>query len=241
MPTRLRLLHDWTRQVGALLPGARATRGRTLALLALGLLWAGSVALPRVAAALPVAAADASTERRLRRWLANPAVIVAELWRGLLPGLLASRARQEVLLVLGPTPQNGRFAVLALGLVRRKRVPLAAAADRAAAGDVRRGGRRAPARPRRHRGRRPGPAQRRRRRRLPRPRVGGALPPERRRPPGPPRPPARWAGAPALGAGHRARPALERAGRAAQGGRLAADGGDDPRGPGAGGAVGAGD
>src|SRR5215204_3300018 len=117
MPTRLRLLHDWTRQVGALLPGARATRGRTLALLALGLLWAGSVA------ALPVAAADASTERRLRRWLANPAVIVAELWRGLLPGLLASRARQEVLLVLGPTPQNGRFAVLALGLVRRKRVP----------------------------------------------------------------------------------------------------------------------
>lgn len=122
MPTRLRLLHDWTRQVGALLPGARATRGRTLALLALGLLWAGSVALPRVAAALPVAAADASTERRLRRWLANPAVIVAELWRGLLPGLLASRARQEVLLVLDPTPQNGRFTVLALGLVCRKRV-----------------------------------------------------------------------------------------------------------------------
>src|SRR5687768_17523899 len=116
MPTRPRLLHDWTRQVGALLPGVRATRARTLALLALGLLWAGSAALPRVAAALPVAAADASTERRLRRWLANPAVVVAEVWRGVLPALLASRAGQEVLLVLDPTPQNGRFTVLVLGV-----------------------------------------------------------------------------------------------------------------------------
>jgi hypothetical protein len=122
MPTRPRLLHDWTRQVGALLPGVRATRARTLALLALGLLWAGSAALPRVAAALPVAAADASTERRLRRWLANPAVVVAEVWRGVLPALLASRAGQEVLLVLDPTPQNGRFTVLVLGVVCRKRV-----------------------------------------------------------------------------------------------------------------------
>ena len=122
MSTRRRLLHDWARRVGALLPGVRATRSRTPALLALGLVWAGSAALPRVAAALPVAAADASTEHRLRRWLANPAVVVAEAWAGLLPALLAGRAGREALLVLDPTPQNGRFTVLALGLVCRKRV-----------------------------------------------------------------------------------------------------------------------
>jgi hypothetical protein len=122
MSTRQRLLHDWTRQVGALLPGVRATRARTLAWLLLGLAWAGNVALLKVAAALPVAAKDASTERRLRRWLANPAVVVAELWGALLPALLAGRAGQEVLLVLDPTPPNGAFTVLVLGLVCRKRV-----------------------------------------------------------------------------------------------------------------------
>jgi hypothetical protein len=122
MSTRHRLLHDWTRQVGALLPGVRATRARTLALFVLGLVWAGNVALLKVAAALPVPAKDASTEQRLRRWLANADVAAHDWWRALLPPLLASRAGQEVLLVLDPTPQHDRATILALGLVCRKRV-----------------------------------------------------------------------------------------------------------------------
>ncbi len=38
MPSRRRLLHDWERRLAALLPAARLTRARGLALLALGLL-----------------------------------------------------------------------------------------------------------------------------------------------------------------------------------------------------------
>lgn len=125
MQARLRLLHDWGRQVRALLPAARATRAATLALFAVGVLWAGNVALLKVAAALPLAAADPSTERRLRRWPANPAVTAEALWRPLLPGLLAG-AGSEVLLVFDPTPFRDRLTVLCLGIVQHKRVlPLA--------------------------------------------------------------------------------------------------------------------
>ena len=126
MQARLRLLHDWGRQVRALLPAARATRAATLALFALGVPWAGNVALLKVAAALPLPAVDPSTERRLRRWLANPAVAVDGLWRPLLPGLLAGVSGREVVLVFDPTPFRDRLTVLCLGIVQHKRVlPLA--------------------------------------------------------------------------------------------------------------------
>lgn len=126
MQTRLRLLHEWTRQMQALLPAARVTRTRTLALLTLGLLWARHVAVLRIAAVLPLAAVDASIDRRMRRWLANPAVTVATLWTPLLPFLLAGTAGQEVVFAFDLTPQGKRFTLLSLGLVCHKRVlPLA--------------------------------------------------------------------------------------------------------------------
>jgi hypothetical protein len=126
MQTHHRLLHAWTRQVRALLPAVRVTRTTTLALLTLGLLWGQHVALPRIAAALPLAARDPSTERRLRRWLANPAVTLAALWTPLLPALLARLAGQEVVFAFDLTPQGKRFTILSLGLVCHKRVlPLA--------------------------------------------------------------------------------------------------------------------
>lgn len=126
MQTRLQVLHSWQQQVRLLLPQVRATRVANLALLSLGLLWAGSVSLPAVAAALPLAARDPSLERRLRRWLANPAVIVRALWLPLLPALLAGKAGQEVLLVFDPTPQNRDASILVLGIVDHRRVlPLA--------------------------------------------------------------------------------------------------------------------
>jgi hypothetical protein len=126
MQTRLRLWHTWQRQVRTLLPAVRATRASNLALLALGLLWAGTVSLPSIAAALPLPAVDASLERRLRRWLANAAVPVSALWTPLLPTLLAGKANQEVLLVFDPTPQTGEATILVVGLVSHKRtLPLA--------------------------------------------------------------------------------------------------------------------
>lgn len=122
MPPRLRLLHDWTTQITALLPEVRVTQARTLAVFVLGVVWAGRLPLRAVAAALPLAVADASSEQRLRRWLVNRRVRVDELWRALLPTLLASRTGQEVLLVLDPTPHNDDATVLMLGLVCRRRV-----------------------------------------------------------------------------------------------------------------------
>jgi hypothetical protein len=122
MQTRLRLLHTWQAQLRTLLPTVRASRTKVLALFTLGILWAGTVRLPRVAAALPLPVADPSTERRLRRWLANAKVTVSEVWPPLLPCLLADKRGQEVLLVYDPTPQNADATLLVIGIVDHKRV-----------------------------------------------------------------------------------------------------------------------
>jgi len=54
--SRGRLLHVWTRQVEAVLPAARVTRVRVMALFAAGIVWANAVTLGKVAAALPLLA-----------------------------------------------------------------------------------------------------------------------------------------------------------------------------------------
>jgi hypothetical protein len=109
-----------------LLPDMRVSQVRPLALFVLGVLWSGQIHLRGIAAALPLPVADASSEQRLRRWLANPRIDVRALWRGLLPDLLASRAGQALLVVLDPTPHNGEAIILELGLVcRRRTLPLA--------------------------------------------------------------------------------------------------------------------
>jgi hypothetical protein len=113
-------------QLTRLLPSTRVTQVRPLACFVVGMIWAGRVSLRAIAAALPLAVADASTEQRLRRWLTNERVQVAVLWRGLLPFLLASRAGQPLLLVLDPTPHNGEATILMLSLVcRRRTLPVA--------------------------------------------------------------------------------------------------------------------
>jgi hypothetical protein len=122
MPPRRRLLHSFTAQLEHLLPDVRVTRVRPLALLVLGLLWAGTSSLPRIAAMLPLTATAPSTERRLRRWLANPAVEVGPLWAGVLPTLLAPLAGRELRIVFDPTPHTDRATVLVLGLVVHRRV-----------------------------------------------------------------------------------------------------------------------
>jgi hypothetical protein len=118
----LGLLHAWLRQVEALLPAARVTRVRGLALFALGMIWAETVRVHRVAAALPLPARVPSIERRLRRFLANPRVTVETLWRPLLPALLRRWVGQEVVLVFDPTPQCGDWTVLWVGIVVHRRV-----------------------------------------------------------------------------------------------------------------------
>lgn len=126
MSSRGRLLHAWTRQVEAVLPEARVTRVRVLALFAAGIVWANTVTLGKVAAALPLGATDPSTERRLQRFVTNPGVSIATLWQPLLPVLLATLGRRELVLVFDPTPYRADATILVLGVVVRRRVlPLA--------------------------------------------------------------------------------------------------------------------
>lgn len=122
MSSRWRLLHEWTAQLGGLLPQARVTRVRVLALLSLGMILAGTSRITQVAAALPLGVCVPSSERRLRRFLANPAVDQATLWWPLLPVLLARWAGREVTLVFDPMPYRGDFTVLWVGIVLHRRV-----------------------------------------------------------------------------------------------------------------------
>src|SRR5215211_4178981 len=97
--TRLRLLHTWQAELARLLPDLRATQRRGFGLLVVGLLWAGTVNLSRIAAELPLGATIPSTERRVRRWVANAAIAPHALWRPVVPALLGPRA--------GPGPVFG--------------------------------------------------------------------------------------------------------------------------------------
>lgn len=126
MQTRLKLLHIWQRQLSAMLGEVRVTQVRGLALLVVGMLIAGTVRLPAVAAALPLTVRDESRTRRLRRWLANDRVVVDTLWPPLRRALLRDVAGRDLVLVFDPTPQAGHATVLVLGLLQHKRVlPLA--------------------------------------------------------------------------------------------------------------------
>lgn len=126
MSTRATLFHDWLAQVGALLPGVRVTRSRTLARLVFGMIRSGSVTLLKIAAATPSCVNQASTEHQFRRWLANAEVKVTDLWRALLPALVASQSGRDLKLVLDPTPQNATASIVMIGLMcRRRTLPLA--------------------------------------------------------------------------------------------------------------------
>lgn len=122
MQTRLQLLHSWTLQLQLLLPDLRLSRIRVLALVSLGMLWASSVQLPQIAAHLPLPVQQLSTERRLRRWLANRHMPVVSTWQPLVAALLARHGQRELLLVFDPTPYRDQATVLMLGLVVHKRV-----------------------------------------------------------------------------------------------------------------------
>jgi hypothetical protein len=126
MRSRLQLWHTFSAQLIALLPDVHKTRVRTLAMFILGLLWAETVALPRIARTLPLQAKCSSLERRLARFVANPLVDPDAIWTALLPTLRAGRTGQQLEVVFDPTPHRDRFTVLSLGLIDHQRVlPLA--------------------------------------------------------------------------------------------------------------------
>jgi hypothetical protein len=120
--THRQVLHAWTAQLHALLPEARVTRVRGLGIFSVGMARAGTVRVNRVARVLPLGVRVLSTERRLRRFLANPQVTVTALWQPLLPHLLARWVAREAVLVFDPTPFGATWTILWVGVVVHRRV-----------------------------------------------------------------------------------------------------------------------
>jgi hypothetical protein len=122
MHARPQLFHDLSRCVIAALPEVRVTRSRLYALMAIGMILAGRVSLPAIARQLNPTGHHLSTERRLRRFLANPQVTVPTLWHPVLQRALPRLIRRDALLVFDPTPCGKRATLLMLGLVVHHRV-----------------------------------------------------------------------------------------------------------------------
>jgi hypothetical protein len=119
---RRQVFHSLANQLRDLLPQQRRPRVQLLAWFVVGLMLAQTVSLPRIAAQVPLPASAPSTERRLRRWLANPAVTVAGVWAPLRRALLAPDAGQELTLVFDLSPHRAWGTLLVLGLVQGRRV-----------------------------------------------------------------------------------------------------------------------
>jgi hypothetical protein len=119
MPAQSALFHTLQTALGQVLPTTRRSRIRVLALFVTGMVLARSVTLGAVAG--QIAGRRASTERRLRRFLANRAVGVRALWPPVLATLLARVGPGRIWLVFDPTSHRAAATVLVLSVVVGKR------------------------------------------------------------------------------------------------------------------------
>jgi hypothetical protein len=126
MQSRRQVFHAVVAHVQQLVPSLRITQARGICLLVLGAIWAEHVALRKMAAALPLRAHPASTERRLRRWISSDRVPTDILWSAMRRTMVAETCQPELLVVFDLTPLRGQYHLLCLGLVQgRRALPLA--------------------------------------------------------------------------------------------------------------------
>jgi hypothetical protein len=122
----MQVFHAMTAHIRETLPDERITRVRGMVLAMLGVIWSRQVGLSEIARTWSLPASPASTERRLRRWMANTQVEVDRLWRPLRRRLLERYRHQEITLVFDPTPFRDSATLLCMGIVDGRRVlPLA--------------------------------------------------------------------------------------------------------------------
>ncbi len=114
----------WAQQVKALLPQVQGHRTQTLALFVLGVIWAGSLRLPKIAESLlAISSAKApSLERRLARFLANEQISAREVWGQFLAPLLGGWKETRLFVVLDCTPIAAHSTVVYLGILAHSRV-----------------------------------------------------------------------------------------------------------------------
>ena len=119
--------HSLFRQIRQLRPEERITRLRTLTWLMVGILWARSVHLSRIANHMLGPAQRTSKEQRLRRWLKNRAVRVRHWYEPVARSLLAAAAKQGTIRLLADgTKVGGRHRLLMVAVAyRRRALPIA--------------------------------------------------------------------------------------------------------------------
>ena len=126
MQSRLQVFHAVVAHLQQLVPSLSITQARGISLLVLGAIWAEHVSLRKMAAALPLSAHPASTERRLRRWLDSERLPTTTLWSAMRRTMVSATIPQELRVVFDLTPLRGQYHLLCLGLVQgRRALPLA--------------------------------------------------------------------------------------------------------------------
>lgn len=122
MSAQQQVLQRMTNRLTEVLVGMHRARVASFVRLVVGVILAQQVSLPRVAEALGLGRKTGTTERQLRRLVANPKLVVEEVWQGVRPALLADWAHREVVLVLDATPHGKTRSVLTVGIVAHGRV-----------------------------------------------------------------------------------------------------------------------
>lgn len=119
--------HSLFHQIRQLRPEERVTRLRTLTWLMVGILWARSVHLSRIANHMLGQAQRTSKVQCLRRWLKNRAVRVRSWYEPVARSLLTAAAKQGTIRLLADgTKVGGRHRLLMIAIAyRRRALPIA--------------------------------------------------------------------------------------------------------------------
>ena len=104
-----------------LLPDASKPQLNNLALFVFGLVITGHVHLPKIALCLPVAGGVSNALQRLERFLKNKAIQPTAWYKGIARAVLLCWRGAEIELIMDQTDLGGRFPLLFVALVFRKR------------------------------------------------------------------------------------------------------------------------
>ena len=122
-----RLYHSWFREIEQMWAHLRLTQRRNLAYLLVGIYLSKSVALNAVALKIPGQAVEVSVQRRLSRFLGNPAIRVRACYDPLIEPLLAQIGEKGCvrLLVDGTKVGHGHQLLMVSVAYRRRAIPVA--------------------------------------------------------------------------------------------------------------------
>lgn len=126
MDTSIILWEHWQNQVKQFFEGVHGHQKKTLALVVLGIILAGSAVLQRIAESVQLAglseAKMPSIERRFARFVANKRIVVSEVWKQFLGQVLPYWHGKPIRLILDCTPCGDAATIVYLGLLVHSRV-----------------------------------------------------------------------------------------------------------------------